>query len=292
MTVSFIAESIVRPDSTTDRIDYVWGKDISGSLDGAAGIGGLLYVKRNGSIYVPFYDAYGNVMGYRDAEGNTVAEYVYDAFGRTVAQNGTMADMFTMRYSTKYYDAEAGLYYYGKRYYSPAWRRWLTRDPIGEEGGANLYGFCGNCAVSNYDIDGRAYFAVRKLQFSPFELNEKNVLAGIGGFADRHNIQLLHEHLFFQDGKSPRDIGFADQGHLFGERLQSGYVQTLGGYDDCIMRIAVDRVSTPLYSLVGNPLLGFTNKYNCQNFCDDLRRKYEEIKEDKEIRRQCCREAK
>ena len=57
-------EIIVRPDSTTDRIDYVWGKDISGSLDGAAGIGGLLYVKVNGAIYVPFYDAYGNVMGY------------------------------------------------------------------------------------------------------------------------------------------------------------------------------------------------------------------------------------
>ena len=30
--------------STTDRIDYVWGKNISGTLDGAAGIGGLLYV--------------------------------------------------------------------------------------------------------------------------------------------------------------------------------------------------------------------------------------------------------
>ena len=69
-----LVETIVRPDSTTDRIDYVWGKDISGSLDGAAGIGGLLYVKLNGAIFVPFYDAYGNVMGYRDAEGNTVAE--------------------------------------------------------------------------------------------------------------------------------------------------------------------------------------------------------------------------
>ena len=84
-------ETVVRPDSTTDRIDYVWGKDISGSLDGAAGIGGLLYVRLNGAIFVPFYDAYGNVMGYRDAEGNTVAEYVYDAFGRTVAQNGTIS---------------------------------------------------------------------------------------------------------------------------------------------------------------------------------------------------------
>ena len=30
-------ETIIRPDSTTDRIDYVWGKDISDTPDGAAG---------------------------------------------------------------------------------------------------------------------------------------------------------------------------------------------------------------------------------------------------------------
>ena len=61
------------------------------------GVGGAAYVR----------DAYGNAMGYRDAEWNMVAEYVYDAFGRTAAQNGTMADVFTIRYSTKYYDADA-----------------------------------------------------------------------------------------------------------------------------------------------------------------------------------------
>ena len=35
---------------------------------GAGGVGGLLYVKINGAIYVPWYDAYGNVMGYWDGE--------------------------------------------------------------------------------------------------------------------------------------------------------------------------------------------------------------------------------
>lgn len=64
-------------------------RDLSGTLDGAAGIGGLLYVKRNDEIYVPFYDAYGNVMGYWDENGAIVAEYTYDAFGRTMAKNGT-----------------------------------------------------------------------------------------------------------------------------------------------------------------------------------------------------------
>ena len=47
-----------------------------------------------------------------------------------------------------------GLYYYGKRYYSPAWRRWLTRDPIGEEGGANLYCYLENAPIALYDAVG------------------------------------------------------------------------------------------------------------------------------------------
>ena len=114
-------------------IEYVWGKDISGSIGGAAGIGGLLYTKINGAIYVPQYDAYGNIIGYCDAAGNIVASYTYDAFGRTISQSGALADVFAFRYSTKYFDRETGFYYYGKRYYSPALRRWLTRDPIGEE---------------------------------------------------------------------------------------------------------------------------------------------------------------
>ena len=36
------------------------------------------------------------------------------------------------RFSTKYYDAETDLYYYGYRYYSPSLGRWISRDPIKE----------------------------------------------------------------------------------------------------------------------------------------------------------------
>ena len=149
-----VVEMVARPGGGTDRIEYHWGKDLSGSLDGAAGVGGLLYVKRNGAIYVPFGDAFGNVMGYWDENGAVVAEYAYDAFGRTVAKRGTMADVFSIRYSTKYYDAETGMYYYGKRYYLTALCRWLTRDPIEEQGGVNLYGFVGNSATRKWDSIG------------------------------------------------------------------------------------------------------------------------------------------
>ena len=139
-----IVEIYQKEDGTTDRIEYVWGRDLSGTIGGAGGVGGLLYLKRNGTIYIPFYDAYGNVTGYWDETGAVVASYTYDAFGETLSASGPLADAFNIRYSTKYYDAESDLYYYGYRYYAPSLHRWLTRDPIAEEGGLNLYGMCEN----------------------------------------------------------------------------------------------------------------------------------------------------
>ena len=144
-------------------IEYHWGKDLSGTIGGAGGVGGLLYLTICNSttpnsstrqLYVPWYDAYGNVMGYWDAQGNVVAEYTYDAFGKLIASSGPMAEVFSLRYSTKYFDPETGFYYYGYRFYSPELKRWITRDPIGEEGGVNLYAMCDNHAIYCCDCLG------------------------------------------------------------------------------------------------------------------------------------------
>ena len=45
--------------------------------------------------------------------------------------------------------------YYGFRYYDPKTGRWPSRDPIGEEGGMNLYGFLGNNGLSSIDLLGQ-----------------------------------------------------------------------------------------------------------------------------------------
>ena len=146
-----------------DVIEYHWGKDLSGTIGGAGGVGGLQYLSISNSstsnsstrqLYVPWYDAYGNIMGYYDAQGHVVAEYTYDAFGKLIASSGPMANVFSLRYSTKYFDPETGLYYYGYRYYSPELMRWITRDPIGEEGGVNLYAMCDNSPVEAFDEIG------------------------------------------------------------------------------------------------------------------------------------------
>ena len=126
------------------------------------------------------YDHIGNAV--RAASGNVTNAYAYDAFGRTIAQSGPLADVFRHRFSTKPLDSGTGLYYYGYRFYVPSLMRWLNRDPIREDGGVNLYGFCGNNAICMHDKDGRAYFAKRVLagqswndQFSTNSTSEQNI---------------------------------------------------------------------------------------------------------------------
>jgi len=48
------------------------------------------------------------------------------------------------------------LYYYGYRYYSSELGRWISRDPIGERGGLNLFGFVGNSPIVATDLLGLA----------------------------------------------------------------------------------------------------------------------------------------
>ena len=119
---------------------------------GAGGVGGLVAVSIDGDYYFPGYDNNGNVIGYWNEDGEIVAEYAYDAFGNTISSSGSMADVFPHRFSTKYYDAETDLYYYGYRYYSPSLGRWISRDPMGEEGGFGLYRFCDNAGTYAFNF--------------------------------------------------------------------------------------------------------------------------------------------
>jgi len=52
---------------------------------------------------------------------------------------------------------QAGIYYYGNRFYEPNFQRFLNRDPIGEAVGINLYSFVGNNPVNWIDPYGLDY---------------------------------------------------------------------------------------------------------------------------------------
>jgi RHS repeat-associated protein len=130
---------------------YTWGLDLSGTLQGAGGVGGLLAVQRGSASFFPCFDANGNVTEYIDASGTIRAHYAFDTFGNTISQSDDLASTFSQRFSTKYADDETSLYYYGYRFYSPELGRWVNRDPIEEQDGVNVYAFVRNDVINNVD---------------------------------------------------------------------------------------------------------------------------------------------
>jgi len=135
---------------------YLWGLDVSGSQDGAGGIGGLLMLNSsaNGAHFYA-YDGNGNVAGLVSAgDGTGSANYEYDAFGRTLRATGTLAKENPFRFSTKRANDATDLVLYEYRALSSSLGRWLNEDPVGEDGGQNLYVFLRNQPVLAVDSLG------------------------------------------------------------------------------------------------------------------------------------------
>jgi len=82
------------------------------------------------------------------------AHYEYDPYGNLIHSSGPYADLNPIRFSTKWFDEETHLGYWGYRYYSPRLGRWLSRDPMEEKGGWNLYAAMANSPVYWFDSDG------------------------------------------------------------------------------------------------------------------------------------------
>ena len=140
-----VAEYSPHDSSFIPKTFYTWGLDLSGTLQGAGGVGGLLGVSQitgnqqlPNTHYFPTYDGNGNISEYLDAAGGTVAHYEYDPFGNEItpdSKKGNLHDAFAYRVSTKPLDSITGWYYFGLRNYDPVAGRWPCRDPIGERVG-------------------------------------------------------------------------------------------------------------------------------------------------------------
>ncbi len=87
-----------------------------------------------------------------DASGKVVWAAAYLPFGGAQVITETVAN--NLRFPGQYFDAETGLHYNWNRYYDPKTGRYLTPDPIGLEGGENLYSYCFNNPPGLTDPEG------------------------------------------------------------------------------------------------------------------------------------------
>jgi RHS repeat-associated protein len=143
-------------------VSFMRGIDMSDSLQGAGGVGGVLAVKAGTSAqcgnmanttHFTCYDGNGNVTALINAAtGEESARYEYDPFAEPLRITGPMAKLNPIRFSTQYHDDYTGDDKYLFRDLRDG--RWPNRDPIEEAGGLNFYSFARNAPVQHIDAYG------------------------------------------------------------------------------------------------------------------------------------------
>jgi len=105
-------------------------------------------IQDNNAIYTSFNDHLDTPRLLVDASNAVTWKAEYESFGATSVNNNPDGDSniieFNMRYPGQYYDQETNLYYNYFRYYDPETGRYITSDPIGLNGGINIYTYVRN----------------------------------------------------------------------------------------------------------------------------------------------------
>ncbi len=236
-------------------------------------------------VYYIYADHLNTPRVITDGTNKVVWRWDSDPFGADAANEDPDGDgqkfRYNLRFPGQYYDRETGLHYNYFRDYDPSTGRYVQSDPIGLKGGINTYAYAGGDPVTSADLFGLAYFAKRPLSNSPW-LGRASCNSGKGD--DILNTEISHEQLFFEDGLSPSNIGFGRKG-LFTEANPTGYRCRSGSYNDCIMRKAVKNVPLRTYCLLGKP--GPTEKFNCQDWADEVRKEYARLAADPSVKKEC-----
>jgi RHS repeat-associated protein len=163
--------------------NYVRGLDLSGQLQGAGGIGGLLARSdlTTGQTAYYYSDGSGNVRTMINTSNAIVAKYLYDAYGNILSKAGSIADANLYRFSSKEFHQPSGLVYYLYRYYDPNLQRWQNRDPIGEIDDINLFAFVENDSVNSLDDLGMLKLRIGKIFGTIWNLPNTAIGVVVGG---------------------------------------------------------------------------------------------------------------
>ncbi len=97
-------------------------------------------------------DHLGSIREMTDSTAAVRARYDYDPYGKRTKLSGDLDCDFG--FTGHYYHASSGLNLTLYRAYDPELGRWLSADPMGEEGGMNLYAYCYGNPLNLYDPNG------------------------------------------------------------------------------------------------------------------------------------------
>ena len=144
-----ILEERLNASSSAAR-QFVWGLRY---------IDDLILRDQGGTRHYVLHDFF-NVTAIVNTSGTVQERYGYNAYGECRVMTSSFGNRSSSSYNweTRYgayrWDAESELYQVRHRYLHPLLGVWLSRDPLGEEDGVNLYGYVKNGAINFIDKSG------------------------------------------------------------------------------------------------------------------------------------------
>ncbi|MDA8383507.1 MAG: RHS repeat protein [Betaproteobacteria bacterium] len=135
--------------------DYLWcGAAVCQARDGSGAVMADYYSQGEVSHGQALYyvrDQLGSVIGVTDGHGKVLGSARYSAYGALAASSGMQP---AFGFAGMLRDPSTGLYLTQYREYDPSVGRWLSRDPIGEAGGENIYAYVNGSPVNQVDPSG------------------------------------------------------------------------------------------------------------------------------------------
>jgi len=211
----------------------------------------------NTQKYYYLFDELGSVTALTDESGMPIKYYLYDPYGNVTNTSNDPGNNLTFvgRYGG-WKDWDVGFINFWHRWYDSEVGKWTTRDPIGVEGGNNLYQYVQGNPVNGVDWRG--------LCEEPSTLKVPGGGGGGGG-----------------DGSLPGDCTDAEKYQNCIDKCEAiiGVLGLFGGNrlgpELQIIRQIATEVSNPCEKICSDPnLLFYKDHYNCDpgfaGYLDDL----------------------